>query len=80
MRIKIKDPSTYISLQEVLVVVMFLFLGVTFFFMLGGQVTWQSYNALIAEMCEGDVLALLVFKAIPFLVLFFTLYILSPLI
>lgn len=71
MRIKIKDPSTYISLQEVLVIAMFLFLGVTFFFMLGGQVSWQSYNALVAEMCEGDGLALLVFKVLPFLVLFF---------
>lgn len=71
MRIKIKDPSTYISLQEILIVVMFMALGVSFFFMLGGQVSWQSYNALVAEMSEGDVVALLVFKVLPFLVLFF---------
>ena len=71
MRIKIKDPSTYISLQEILVVVMFMALGSCFFFMLGGEVSWQSYNALVAEMSEGDMVALLVFKAIPFLVLFF---------
>ena len=71
MRIKIKNPSTYISLQEILVVVMFMALGVSFFFMLGGEVSWQSYNALVAEMSKGDVVALLVFKALPFLVLFF---------
>ena len=71
MRIKIKDPSTYISLQEILVVMMFMALGASFFFMLGGQISWQSYNALVAEMSKGDVLALLVFKVLPFLVLFF---------
>ena len=71
MRIKIKNPSTYISLQEILVVVMFMALGSCFFFMLGGEVSWQSYNALVAEMSKGDVVALLVFKALPFLVLFF---------
>ena len=71
MRIKIKDPSTYISLQEVLAAMMFMALGTSFFFMLGGQVTWQSYNALVAEMSEGDVFVLLLFKVLPFLVLFF---------
>ncbi|WP_428061005.1 hypothetical protein [Candidatus Avelusimicrobium stercoris] len=80
MRIKIKNPSTYISLQEILVVVMFMALGSCFFFMLGGEVSWQSYNALVAEMSKGDVVALLVFKALPFLVLFFVVGILYRLV
>ena len=71
MRIKIRNPKSYISLQEIFTIVMFTAFGFCFFFLLDGQFSWQSYTAFVTEISEGDLITLLLFKLLPILMVFF---------
>lgn len=71
MRIKIRNPKSYVSLHEILTIVMFTAFGFCFFFLLDGQFSWQSYTAFVTEISEGDLITLLLFKLLPILMVFF---------